>query len=122
MDKNFFAETEQFNTNDVNNFNTTNSLQIINDTLVSGFLNKTVSLESLIEKEIYKTGLHWKFQFYLSMIKSRIESFKFCSLTKINIDKDTKMWYKKHYRKGEKNGWFCTFTRPQWIQFTRWNE
>ncbi len=58
MDKNFFAETEQFNTNDVNNFNTTNSLQIINDTLVSGFLNKTVSLESLIEKEIYKTGLH----------------------------------------------------------------
>ncbi len=58
MDKNFFAETEQFNTNDVSNFNTTNSLQIINDTLVSGFLNKTVSLESLIEKEIYKTGLH----------------------------------------------------------------
>lgn len=57
MEKKFFAETEQFNTNVVNNFNTTNPLQITNDTLVNDFLNKTVSLESLIEKEIYNTKL-----------------------------------------------------------------
>jgi len=57
MEKNFFVETEQFNTNVVNNFNTTNPLQITNDTLVNDFLNKTVSLESLIKKEIYNTKL-----------------------------------------------------------------
>ncbi len=57
MEKKFFVETEQFNTNVVNNFNTTNPLQITNDTLVNDFLNKTVSLESLIEKEIYNTKL-----------------------------------------------------------------
>lgn len=57
MEKKFFAETEQFNTNVVNNFNTTNPLEITNDTLVNDFLNKTVSLESLIEKEIYNTKL-----------------------------------------------------------------
>ena len=57
MEKRFFVDTEQVNTNTVNNFNTTNSLQITNDTLVNDFLNKTVSLESLIEKEIYNTKL-----------------------------------------------------------------
>lgn len=57
MEKKFFVEIEQFNTNVVNNFNTTNPLQITNDTLVNNFLNKTVSLESLIEKEIYNTKL-----------------------------------------------------------------
>lgn len=57
MEKKFFVETEQFNTNVVNNFNTTNPLQITNDTLVNDFLNKTVSLESLIEKEIYNNKL-----------------------------------------------------------------
>lgn len=57
MEKRFFVETEQVNTNTVNNFNTTNSLQITNDTLVNDFLNKTVSLDSLIEKEIYNTKL-----------------------------------------------------------------
>lgn len=57
MEKRFFVETEQVNTNTVNNFNTTNLLQITNDTLVNDFLNKTVSLESLIEKEIYNTKL-----------------------------------------------------------------
>ena len=57
MEKKFFVETEQFNTNVVNNFNTTKPLKITNDTLVNDFLNKTVSLESLIEKEIYNTKL-----------------------------------------------------------------
>ena len=57
MEKNFFVETEQFDTNVANNFNTTNPLQITNDTLVNDFLNKTVSLESLIEKEIYNNKL-----------------------------------------------------------------
>ena len=55
--KNFFVETEQFDTNVANNLNTTNPLQITNDTLVNDFLNKTVSLESLIEKEIYNNKL-----------------------------------------------------------------
>lgn len=57
MEKKFFVETEQFNTNVVNNFNTTNPLQITNDRLVNDFLNKTISLDSLIEKEIYNTKL-----------------------------------------------------------------
>lgn len=57
MEKKIFVETEQFDTNVANNFNTTNPLQITNDTLVNDFLNKTVSLESLIEKEIYNNKL-----------------------------------------------------------------
>ena len=57
MEKKFFVETEQFNTNVVNNFNTTNPLQITNDRLVNDFLNKTISLDSLIEKNIYNTKL-----------------------------------------------------------------
>lgn len=57
MEKKFFIETKQVNTNAVNNINTTNPLQITNDALVNDFLNKTVSLESLIEKEIYNTKL-----------------------------------------------------------------
>ena len=57
MEKKFFVETEQFNKNVVNDFNTTNPLQITNDRLVNDFLNKTVSLDSLIEKEIYNTKL-----------------------------------------------------------------
>ena len=57
MEKKFFDETEQFNTNVVNNFNTTNPLQITNDRLVNDFLNKTISLDSLIEKNIYNTKL-----------------------------------------------------------------
>ena len=57
MEKKFFVETEQFDTNVANNFNTTNPLQITNDTLVNDFLNKTISLESLIEKEIYNKKL-----------------------------------------------------------------
>ena len=57
MEKKFFIETKQVNTNTVNNINTTNPLQITNDALVNDFLNETVSLESLIEKEIYNTKL-----------------------------------------------------------------
>lgn len=57
MEKKFFVETEQFNTNVVNDFNTTNPLQITNDRLVNDFLNKTISLDSLIEKKIYNTKL-----------------------------------------------------------------
>ena len=55
MEKNFLVETEQFNTNVVKNLNETNPSQITNDALVNDFLNKTVSLESLIEREIYNT-------------------------------------------------------------------
>ena len=57
MEEKFFIEKEKFNTNVVNNFIATNPLQITNDTLVNDFLNKTVSLESLIEKEIYNAKI-----------------------------------------------------------------
>ena len=57
MEKKFFVETEQFNKNVVNDFNTTKPMQITNDRLVNNFLNKTISLDSLIEKEIYNTKL-----------------------------------------------------------------
>jgi len=57
MEEKFFVKAEQFNVNVISNFNTINTLQITNDTLVNDFLNKTVSLESLIEKEIYHIKL-----------------------------------------------------------------
>lgn len=47
--KKFFVVIEQFNTNVVNNYNTSNPLQKTNYILVNDFLNKTVSLESLIK-------------------------------------------------------------------------
>ena len=65
MEKNFLVETEQFNTNVVKNLNETNPSQITNDALVNDFLNKTVSLESLIEREIYNTKWGdwiWRYQ------------------------------------------------------------
>ena len=65
MEKNFLVETEQFNTNVVKNLNETNPSQITNDALVNDFLNKTVSLESLIEREIYNTKRGdwiWRYQ------------------------------------------------------------
>lgn len=57
MEKKFFVETEQFDINVANKFNTASPLQITNDALVNDFLNKTVSLESLIEKEIYNINI-----------------------------------------------------------------
>ncbi len=57
MKKEFFVKKEQFNIGVVNNFNETSPLLITNDTIVNDFLNKTVSLESLIEREIYNTKL-----------------------------------------------------------------
>mgnify|MGYP005806882121 CR=1 FL=1 len=52
MDKKFFIETEQLeNKND--GLNIINPIGITNDNLVNDFLNQDVSLESLIEKEIY---------------------------------------------------------------------
>lgn len=47
--KKFFVVIELFNTNVVNNYNTSNPLQKTNYILVNDFLNKTVSLESLIK-------------------------------------------------------------------------
>lgn len=57
MDKKFFIETEYFANNNNAEFNLINSIQITNDNIVNDFLNKNVSLESLIENEIYKTKL-----------------------------------------------------------------
>lgn len=57
MDKKFFVETEYLVNNDNTEINLINPIQITNDNLVNDFLNKNVSLESLIEKEIYNTNL-----------------------------------------------------------------
>lgn len=57
MDEKFFIETEHFANNNNTEFNLVNPIQITNDKLVNDFLNKNVSLESLIENEIYKTKL-----------------------------------------------------------------
>lgn len=57
MDKKFFIETESSLNNSNDKFTVPNTIQITNDNLVNDFLNKNVSLESLIEKEIYKTNL-----------------------------------------------------------------
>ncbi len=46
---------EQFNKNIDYNFNTGNRRPITNDNLVNEFLNTDVSLEYLIEVEMYKT-------------------------------------------------------------------
>lgn len=56
MDKKFFIETEHFANNNAE-LNLINSIQITNDNLVNDFLKKNVSLESLIENEIYKNKL-----------------------------------------------------------------
>ena len=57
MDKKFFMETEHFANNNNVEFNLINLIQITNDNIVNDFLNRNVSLESLIENEIYKTKL-----------------------------------------------------------------
>ncbi len=56
MDKKFFIETEQLE-NKYDGLNIISSLPITNDDLVNDFLNQNVSLESLIEKEIYNIKL-----------------------------------------------------------------
>lgn len=45
MDDKFLIKTEDFEIN---------SIQITNDNLVNEFLNKNISLESVIEEQIYK--------------------------------------------------------------------
>lgn len=57
MEEKFFLETEPLKNKDYNGLNMINSIQITNDNLVNDFLNKNISLESLIEKEIYNTKL-----------------------------------------------------------------
>ena len=57
MNKKFFVDTEHFANNNNSEVNLINPIQITNDNLVNDFLNKNVSLESLIENEIYKTKL-----------------------------------------------------------------
>ena len=54
MEKNFLVETEELKANVNSSSNKIVSLQITNDMLVNKFLNKEISLESLIEKEILK--------------------------------------------------------------------
>jgi hypothetical protein len=54
MDKRFFIETNTMQKND-NNINNSYSFFPTNDNVVNEFLNKTISLENLIENEIYNT-------------------------------------------------------------------
>lgn len=56
MDKKFFIETEQLE-NKHDELSIMNPIGITNDNLVNDFLNQNVSLESLIEKEIYNIKL-----------------------------------------------------------------
>ena len=57
MDKKFIIETEYFDNKNNDELNLINPIQITNDNLVNDFLNKNVSLESLIENEIYNKKL-----------------------------------------------------------------
>ena len=57
MDKKFIIETEHFDNKNNDELNLINSIQITNDNLVNDFLNKNISLESLIENEIYNKKL-----------------------------------------------------------------
>ena len=57
MDNKFFIETKNFKKNDYNKLSQVSPIQFTNDNLVNDFLNRNVSLESLIEKEIYNTKL-----------------------------------------------------------------
>ena len=57
MDKKFIIETEHFDNKNNDELNLINSIQITNDNLVNDFLNQNVSLESLIENEIYNKKL-----------------------------------------------------------------
>ena len=56
MEKKFLIEIEQLESKN-SGFYIMDQIGITNDNIVNDFLNKTVSLESLIEKEIYKTQL-----------------------------------------------------------------
>lgn len=57
MDKKFFVEIEHIENDNYNELNQIIPIQITNDNLVNDFLNKNLSLESLIENEIYNTKL-----------------------------------------------------------------
>ena len=57
MDKNFFIEKENFINNNNAEINLINPIQITNDNLVNDFLYKNVSLEAIIENEMFKNIL-----------------------------------------------------------------
>ncbi len=57
MDENIFVKTEQFANNNKDAINFINPIQITNDNLVNDFLNKNISLESIIENEMFKNIL-----------------------------------------------------------------
>lgn len=57
MDENIFVKTEQFTNNNKDAINFINPIQITNDNLVNDFLNKNISLESIIENEMFKNIL-----------------------------------------------------------------
>lgn len=57
MDKGFFESPQYLTGNYKGKLNLINMVQSTNDNLVNDFLNENISLESLIEKEIYKVKL-----------------------------------------------------------------
>lgn len=57
MKKKIFIEKKELENDKYNTNNQVNSFQITNDKLVNDFLNKNISLENLIENEIYNIKL-----------------------------------------------------------------
>ena len=57
MDNKFFIETKYSNAINKNENNLQNQIKVTDDKLVNNFINKNISLESIIENEILKKNI-----------------------------------------------------------------
>ena len=57
MDNKFFIETKYSNAINKNENNLQNQIKVTDDKLVNNFINKNISLESIIENEILKNNI-----------------------------------------------------------------
>ena len=57
MDNKFFIETKYSNAINKNENNLQNQIKVTDDKLVNNFINKNISLESIIENEIIKNNI-----------------------------------------------------------------
>lgn len=57
MNKKFFIENNNIEIPTNINNSESNMFSVANDNIVNDFINKNISLESLIEKELFKTDL-----------------------------------------------------------------
>lgn len=57
MNKKFFIENNNIEIPSNINNSGSNMFSVTNDNIVNDFINKNISLESLIEKELFKTNL-----------------------------------------------------------------